>query len=125
MHDGNYYLKAYSQTSTIEFERYIELRRIDKYDEYVLVGRNSERLNETKNALLEKKNTLNIKVVSLDLTKDENCINLYNDNKDVDLLINDAGFGDFGYFDETDSYIMEVSTASKTLHQVNFPSIIF
>ena len=30
-----------------------------------------------------------------------------------------------GYFDETDSYIMEVSTASKTLHQVNFSLIIF
>ena len=29
-----------------------------------------------------------------------------------------------GYFDESDNYIMEVSTASKTLHQVNFPLII-
>ena len=32
----------------------------------------------------------------------DNCIKLYNDNKDIDLLINNAGFGDCGWFDDTD-----------------------
>ncbi len=98
--------------------REISLLLTDKYDEFVLVGRNNERLEETKKQLLEKKNTLNIKVVSTDLTKDENCIALYNDNKDVDLLINDAGFGDFGFFAETDlaKDISMINTNIKALH---------
>lgn len=45
------------------------------------------------------------KVISygLDLTKQENCYQLYEEVKDmkIDLLINNAGFGDCGYFVET------------------------
>ncbi len=98
--------------------REIALLLTDKYDEYVLVGRNEERLNETKKLLLEKKNTLNIKVVALDLTKEDSCVNLYNDNKGVDLLINDAGFGDFGFFDETElsKDIAMINTNITALH---------
>lgn len=45
----------------------------------------------------------NVKVISLDLTKHDNCLKLYNDLKkeNIDLLINNAGFGDAGKFYET------------------------
>jgi len=74
----------------------------NKYDEFVLVGRNKERLEETKIILLGINNTLKIETVPTDVSIKQNCINLYNNNKNVDLLINDAGFGDYGYFNETD-----------------------
>ena len=45
----------------------------------------------------------NVKIISLDLTKYDNCLKLYNDLKkeNIDLLINNAGFGDAGKFYET------------------------
>ena len=45
----------------------------------------------------------NVKIISLDLTKYDNCLKLYNDLKkeSIDLLINNAGFGDAGKFYET------------------------
>lgn len=45
----------------------------------------------------------NVKTISLDLTKYDNCLKLYNDLKkeNIDLLINNAGFGDAGKFYET------------------------
>lgn len=45
----------------------------------------------------------NVKIISLDLTKCDNCLKLYNDLKkeNIDLLINNAGFGDAGKFYET------------------------
>lgn len=69
----------------------------NKYDEVIIVGRNKEKLDELKNSL----NCI-VKVVSTDISKVDNCIKLYNENKDVDLLINCAGFGDCGEFFNTD-----------------------
>ena len=45
----------------------------------------------------------NVKTIGLDLTKKNNCIKLYDMLKDehIDLLINNAGFGDAGNFSET------------------------
>ena len=71
------------------------------YNELVLVGRNLEKLEEFKKELLESNSNLLIKTVSCDVSNKDNCIELYNDNKDVDLLVNNAGFGDYGFFDET------------------------
>ena len=68
------------------------------YDEIVLVARNKERLEEVKNELAPVK----VKVISLDVSNRENCIKLHEQVKDVDLLINNAGFGDYGSFTETD-----------------------
>lgn len=70
----------------------------NKYDEMVLVGRDKERLESLKQEL----NNTNIKIVSTDISNKDNCIKLYNENKNVDLLINNAGFGDCGIFDKTD-----------------------
>ncbi|MBR6071642.1 MAG: SDR family NAD(P)-dependent oxidoreductase [Acholeplasmatales bacterium] len=91
---------------------------VDKYDEFVLVGINLERLIKLKKELLEKNNNLKIETVSTDLSKKENCIELYNSHKDIDLLINNAGFGDYGYFDETnlDKDLAMIDTNITALH---------
>ena len=73
---------------------------IRNYD-LVLVARNTERLNKLKNDL-EEKYKIHVKVVSMDLSVDENCIKLYDENKDIDILVNNAGFGVFGEFINTD-----------------------
>ena len=59
--------------------------------ELVLVARDEESLKKLQSELKTK-----TKVVSMDLTKTENCKNLYEQEKDIDLLINNAGFGDCG-----------------------------
>lgn len=71
-----------------------------KYD-LVLVARNIERLEALKEEL-EKEYNVNVEYLSVDLSKRENCIDLYNKVKDIDILINNAGLGDFGEFSETD-----------------------
>ena len=76
------------------------------YDELVLVGRNKERLTNLKEEL-ESSNKVKVKLVPTDLSDYKNCIKLYEENKDVDLLINDAGFGDYGKFIDTDLIIQE------------------
>ena len=65
----------------------------------ILVGRNLKSLEEMK----EKCNT-NVKIIELDLSIKENVIDLYEKikNEDIDILINNAGFGLFGNFYETD-----------------------
>ena len=40
-------------------------------------------------------------IVSMDLSEVENCAILHDRYKDIDLLVNNAGFGDCGYFDLT------------------------
>ena len=71
-----------------------------KYD-LVLVGRNVERLDKLKMELEEKYN-VNVKTVAMDLAIKENCTKLYEENKGIDLLVNNAGFGVFGEFTNTD-----------------------
>ena len=85
------------------------------YDELVLVARDSNKLEEVKKEL--EVNT-KIKTVSMDLSDYNNCIKLFNDNKDIDLLINNAGFGDCGYFEKTDlnKDISMINTNVVALH---------
>ena len=70
------------------------------YDKIVLVGRNEKRLNELKTELENKYHT-EITAVATDLSIQQNCIDLFNAHKDVHLLVNNAGFGDTGRFNET------------------------
>ena len=70
----------------------------DKYDEMVLVARNIDGLKEVQEELKEK---AKIEIVAMDLSDSNNCIRLYDEHKDVDLLINNAGFGDCGDFTQT------------------------
>ena len=66
--------------------------------ELVLVARNEEKLNQVK----EELNNTKIQAISMDLSEEENCKKLYEQVKDVDILINNAGFGDCGNFTKTD-----------------------
>lgn len=66
--------------------------------ELILTGRNSEALKE-----LQKSLKTNVYTVTCDLSKPQNAYKLYKVCKkhSIDLLINNAGFGVFGYFGET------------------------
>ena len=65
----------------------------------IIVGRNINALNSLKDEL-----KTDIKVIDMDLSVRENVYKLYKECKsdNIDLLINNAGFGIFGNFTETD-----------------------
>lgn len=65
----------------------------------ILVARRKERLVE-----LSKELKVESTIISLDLSIEDNCFKLYEKvkNKDIDIVINNAGFGLFGIFTETD-----------------------
>lgn len=79
----------------------------------VLVARDESKLNELKNEL----NT-NIKIVSMDLSIETNCKQLHSENPNIDLLINNAGFGDCGNFTHTslDKEINMINTNVVAYH---------
>lgn len=64
----------------------------------IIVARRKNRLEE-----LAKLLKTDVKIIELDLNSEESCINLYNivKNEDIDILINNAGFGTFGEFIKT------------------------
>ena len=64
----------------------------------ILVSRNKEKLDKEFESYKDK-----VKTYSFDLTKEEECIKLYEEvkNENIDILINNAGFGDSGNFTET------------------------
>lgn len=62
----------------------------------ILVARDINKLTEIKNELVG-----NIKIISMDLSIPENCKKLHDENPNIDLLINNAGFGDCGNFSVT------------------------
>ena len=67
----------------------------------VLVSRSEEKLQKVKENIL-KNNKVDIEIVSIDLSNEQNCKELHNRVKDVDILVNNAGFGDCGEFTKTD-----------------------
>lgn len=68
----------------------------------ILVARDKEKLESVKNEL-EKENSNNkVETIIMDLSVEENCKKLCENVKNIDILINNAGFGDCGYFTKTD-----------------------
>lgn len=69
----------------------------------ILTARRVEPMEELKSEL-ESKYNISADILPFDLGVRENCFKLYEavKNKDVDIVINNAGFGVFGAFDETD-----------------------
>lgn len=65
----------------------------------ILVGRNIDALNSVKD-----KCKTNVEVIDMDLSIQDNVYKLYDltKDKDIDILINNAGFGLFGNFIDTD-----------------------
>ncbi len=67
-------------------------------DELVLVARDVTKLEEVKKEL---ENDVKIEIISKDLSIEENCKEIHNQVQNVDILINNAGFGDCGNFTKT------------------------
>ena len=62
----------------------------------ILVARDEKKLEEVNKQLKTE-----TKIVVMDISNEENCKKIYEENKDIDILINNAGFGDCGHFEET------------------------
>lgn len=77
-----------------DIAKYLASKNID----LILVARRKERLEELKKEL-----NVNVKVIALDLEVEKNVYKLYEKCKkeDIDILINNAGFGLFGDFKDT------------------------
>ena len=67
----------------------------------VLVARDEKKLLELVQEL-EQKNNINVQAITMDLSIEDNCKELHKCVSDVDILINNAGFGDCGNFTKTD-----------------------
>lgn len=67
----------------------------------ILVSRDQQKLEE-----LKKEFEVEVTTISMDLSSSENCKKLHEEVKNkfgnIDILINNAGFGEFGFFTETD-----------------------
>jgi len=78
-----------------DMAKYLASKNID----LILVARRKEKLES-----LVKELRVNVKIIKMDLSVQENVYKLYEDTKKdkIDILINNAGFGLFGEFHETD-----------------------
>lgn len=87
----------------------------------IIVARDKEKLEELKKELNEKNNN-KVEIYIADLSKEEECINLYNEIKEkykyIDLLINNAGFGLCGKMINTDinTEMQMIDTNIKAVH---------
>lgn len=79
----------------------------------VIVARRRDLLEELKQDL-----KTDVKIECMDLSSQENCEKLFAENQEIDLLINNAGFGDFGKFEETnlEKELAMIDTNIKSLH---------
>ena len=79
----------------LEMVKYLAEKNID----LILVARSEDKLKSLKNRL-----NVYCKIIALDLIKEENVYKLYDlvKNQNIDILINNAGFGLFGVFSKTD-----------------------
>ena len=70
-----------------------------KENEIIIIARDENKLNQTKKELEEK--GAKVKSIVADLSNEENCKEIYKKVPDIDILINNAGFGDCGNFTKT------------------------
>ena len=79
----------------------------------VIVARRRELLEELKSEL-----STNVEIVCLDVSQKENCIKLFEEHKDVDLVINNAGFGLYGEFStlDLDKELSMINTNIEGVH---------
>lgn len=81
----------------------------------ILVARRTNKLEE-----LKKEIKTSSQIITLDISKPENCYYLYNKvkNEQIDIIINNAGFGLFGKFKETDldKELEMIDTNIKAVH---------
>ena len=85
----------------------LELARIhaEKGDDLILIARSKNKLDTLKNEL-EQKFRITVYNIGKDLSLPDSAKEVYDElnqnNISVDYLINNAGFGDFGFFSESD-----------------------
>ena len=83
----------------------------------ILVARDKEKLEELQTQLQVKTT-----IICMDLSNSENCKNLHKQVKEqfgnIDILINNAGFGEFGFLTETslEKEISLIDTNIKAVH---------
>lgn len=83
----------------------------------VLVARNEKQLKELAKEL-KQTNQIEVETIAMDLSIVENCKELHKKVQDVDILINNAGFGDCGDFTKTslDKEISMINTNIIAYH---------
>lgn len=95
----------------LDMARYLSTKKW----ELILVARNKEKLEEIQEQLPTK-----VKIVVADLSNEQKVKELYAFAKkeNIDVLINNAGLGDFGYLTETDinKDLELINTNIKALH---------
>ena len=66
----------------------------------ILVARRTERLLQLKNEIQFNCPNVKVKTITADLSKENQCIELYNKLKDynIEFLFNNAGFGIYGKY---------------------------
>ncbi|MEI6265752.1 MAG: SDR family oxidoreductase [Sphingobacteriia bacterium] len=83
----------------------LAIQHASKGGDLVLVARNKAKLEELKSEL-EKQYNVKVYVIGKDLSLADSALEVYketnNQHIQIDYLINNAGFGDFGMFVETD-----------------------
>lgn len=85
----------------------------EKGFDLILVARRKDKLEELKADI-----KANVEIICMDISKEENCIELFKKVRDIDILINNAGFGLFGEFDKTDlqTELNMIDTNIKAVH---------
>ena len=68
--------------------------------ELVLIARSEDKLIELKDNI-EKEYNIKVHYYVSDLSNPDKCLEVYEKYKDIDILINNAGLGDFGVFSDT------------------------
>ncbi len=85
----------------------------------ILVARNRQKLEEVQKQIQTKS-----KIICMDLADAQNCIDLYKQVGDIDILINNAGFGITGSFTETD-FIAEINMINTNICGVHTLTKLF
>lgn len=93
----------------------------EKGYDLILVARRMEKLEELKNTL-----STDVQIIGFDLSKEESCFALYEQvkNEDIDILINNAGFGIFGAFDQIDIH-QELKMIDTNIRAVDILTKLF
>ena len=84
--------------------------------ELVLIARDENKLNKVKEEL--ERNKIKVEIIAMDLSDAKNCKKLHEQVKNVNILINNAGFGDCGDFTKTnlDKEIKMIQTNITAYH---------
>ncbi len=92
----------------------------EKGYDLILVARRENRLIQLKEQIESQHKDTSVKIIPLDLSVKENCFLLYEQTKqeNIDFLINNAGFGLYGEFVESDltTELNMISTNIVALH---------